>query len=113
MRWSKRGITQGAVRWNRCSRPTIGWIRGTNWIEEAPVPMTATRSPTRSWPWSHRAEWKLVPRNAAMPGSRGTAGSLSGPAADTRKAALNLPRVVVTSQRAVDASQRASRTSWW
>jgi hypothetical protein len=36
------------VRWNRFSRPTVGWIAETNWIAEAPVPIAATRSPLRS-----------------------------------------------------------------
>ncbi len=38
-------MTHGAVRWYRCRLATSGWICGTNWIELAPVPTTATRSP--------------------------------------------------------------------
>ena len=45
---SARGMTHGGVRWKRCSRSTAGWICGTNWIAEAPVPTTATRLPVRS-----------------------------------------------------------------
>ncbi len=44
-------MIHGGVRWKRWSSPTSGWICGTNWIDEAPVPMTATRSPSRSWSW--------------------------------------------------------------
>ena len=39
--WSWRGMIHGAVRWNSVSIATCGWIEGTNWIAEAPVPMTA------------------------------------------------------------------------
>ncbi len=49
-------MIHGAVRWKTCIWPTFFWIRGTNWIADAPVPMTATRSPVRSWSWSHSAE---------------------------------------------------------
>ena len=43
-----RGAIQAGVRWKRWSSPTSGWICGTNWIAEAPVPITATRLPRRS-----------------------------------------------------------------
>ena len=44
---SLRGTTHGADRWN-----TVRWLAtlctsGTTWIEDAPVPITATRLPTR------------------------------------------------------------------
>ena len=42
MRGFSRGRTHGGVRWKRCRRPTSGWISGTNWMAEAPVPTTAT-----------------------------------------------------------------------
>jgi hypothetical protein len=45
---STRGSTHGGVRWNSVSRPTSGWIAGTIWIADAPVPTTATRLPRRS-----------------------------------------------------------------
>ena len=66
-----RGITHGAVRWKTWMRPASGWISGTNWIADAPVPMTAIRSPLRSWSWSHRAEWNAAPRKRSIPGSCG------------------------------------------
>lgn len=100
------------MRWKSVSRPTLGWIAGTIWIAEAPVPTTATRLPVRSRSWSHWEEWKTWPGNSASPGSSGTAGSESGPVAETRASAVQQPRVVVTRQRACSASQRASMTSW-
>jgi hypothetical protein len=63
------------------------------------VPITATRSPLRSWSWFQRAEWKTVPAKSRNPGMSGMLGSLSGPAADTRIWALNLPRAVSINQR--------------
>ena len=36
---STRGITQGGVRWKRVSRATSGWMAGTIWMAEAPVPI--------------------------------------------------------------------------
>jgi hypothetical protein len=51
--------------------PTIGWIAGTTWIAEAPVPMTATRSPVRSCASSQRAECMTVPAKESSPGMSG------------------------------------------
>ena len=45
---SRRGMTQGAVRWKTVSFDASGWTCGTNWIADAPVPTTATRLPVRS-----------------------------------------------------------------
>ncbi len=45
---SARGMTQGGVRWKTVSRPTSGWMAGTIWIADAPVPIMATRLPRRS-----------------------------------------------------------------
>ncbi len=45
---SARGITHGGVRCSTVSRPTFGWIAGTIWMAEAPVPTMATRLPVRS-----------------------------------------------------------------
>ena len=42
------GKIHGGVRWKTCSRSTSGWIAGTYWIAEAPVPIDATRLPVRS-----------------------------------------------------------------
>ena len=39
------GMIHGAVRWKTCICSTSGAIAGTNWIAEAPVPITATRLP--------------------------------------------------------------------
>ena len=41
---SGRGMIHGGVRWKTVRRSTTGWIWGTNWTAEAPVPITATRS---------------------------------------------------------------------
>ena len=61
MRRFIRGKVQAGVRWKTSSRSTRGWISGMSWAAEQPVPMTATRSPVRSWSWFQRAEWKRVP----------------------------------------------------
>ena len=45
---STRGITQGGVRWRTVSFATSGWMAGTIWMAEAPVPTIATRLPRRS-----------------------------------------------------------------
>ena len=45
---STLGITQLAVRWNRCTCPAVLMISGTNCTALAALPMTATRSPARS-----------------------------------------------------------------
>ena len=105
------GMTHGAVRWKTCSLPTLGWISGTNWIAEAPVPITATRSPLRSWPWSHWAEWKAVPSKLSMPGTSGSEGSDSGPCAATRKSAVSGPFEVSILQTCSSSSQAAPSTS--
>ena len=47
IRRSRRGTIQAGVRWNSTSCFTSGWILGTIWIAEAPVPTTATRLPSR------------------------------------------------------------------
>ncbi len=45
---SMRGMTHGGVRWKSVSFRTCGWIAGTIWMAEAPVPIMATRLPVRS-----------------------------------------------------------------
>lgn len=45
---STRGITHGGVRWMTVRLPTSGWMDGTIWIADAPVPTMATRLPLRS-----------------------------------------------------------------
>lgn len=99
------------MRWKSVNSCTCGWIFGTNWIADAPVPMTATRSPVRSWSWRQRAEWKVVPSKVSSPGSVGYFGSQSGPVPETRACAVRLPRAVSTCQRCVASSHRASMTS--
>ena len=106
-----RGITHGAVRWKTCSRPTSGWIAGTNWIAEAPVPITATRRPRRSWPWSQRAEWNIVPANVSSPGISGWRGSLSGPWPAMRNRARTVPEDVASTHRPVSSSHVADSTA--
>ncbi len=71
IRRSRRGITQAGVRWNSTRRFTSGWISGTIWIAEAPVPTTATRLPFRSKEWFHLAEWNTGPAKSASPGTSG------------------------------------------
>jgi hypothetical protein len=50
------GITQFGERWKITSSPASLAISGTNWIELAPVPTTATLFPASSTSWSQRAE---------------------------------------------------------
>ncbi|MFD0536568.1 hypothetical protein ACFQY7_25425 [Actinomadura luteofluorescens] len=42
------GRIHGGVRWNTVRCLTFAAIRGTNWIADAPVPITVTRLPSRS-----------------------------------------------------------------
>ena len=103
-------MTQGAERWKTCSRATFGWIAGTNWIAEAPVPTLATRSPVRSWSWSQRAEWKTLPSKRSIPGRSGMLGSVSGPIPAISTRALTGPSEVSTVQRPASSSHAASVT---
>ena len=75
----------------------------------APVPTTATFRPARSWPWSQRAEWNIVPAKDSRPGSRGIAGRLSWPQAATSTSATTGPPEVSSRQR--PSSKAAARTS--
>ena len=68
---SGRGWIHGGVRWNTVRRAACFAISGTNWIAEAPVPITATRLPARSQEGSQRAEWNEVPPNRSAPGMSG------------------------------------------
>jgi hypothetical protein len=99
------------VRWKTVRHCTRGWISGTAWIAEAPVPITATRRSVRSWSWFQSAVWKVVPANVSSPGSAGIDGSLSGPGAATTTSAVNSPRSVVTRQRSCPSSQVARVTA--
>ncbi len=108
---SASGITQTGVRWNRCSERTRGWISGTICTAEAPVPITATRSPSRSCAWSQRAEWNIAPRKRSRPGISGARGSVSPPIAATRTFAVSSPAEVSSRQSFASSSQRAPLTS--
>src|SRR4051794_8029566 len=72
-------MIQAGVRWKRWSCSTSGWMCGTTWIDDAPVPITATRFPRRSASWSHCAVWKAGPWKLSSPGMLGTLGSLRPP----------------------------------
>ena len=94
------GITHGGVRWNRCSLPTSGCIAGTTCTAVAPDPISATRLPVRSSPWSQRAVWNALPSKRSRPGSSGDHGSLRRPGA-------------VTSTRAASGSPEVSSSQCW
>ena len=65
----------------------------------APMPMTATRSPRRSWSWSQRAEWNAVPSKSSSPGMSGMFGRFSCPRPDTTTSATTRsPSARVSSQ---------------
>ena len=64
------------------------------------MPITAMRSPVRSWSWSQAAEWKTFPVKDSMPAKGGSFGPLSAPAAETRTSAVSSPSVVRIVQRA-------------
>ena len=104
-------MIHGAVRWNTSSRSTSGWIFGTNWIADGPVPITATRRPARSCSWSQSIEWNRRPANDSRPGSSGVIGLPKGPVAETSTSAAIRPAEVSNSQRRLPSSQRASLTS--
>ena len=111
------GTTYGAERWKTVTWSATGWICGTNWIALAPVPMTPTRLPRRSTPWSHVAEWKAGPANRSAPSIRGIAGRDSCPTAQTKTSTSHetevSPRTPSTRQRPVVSSQWAEVTSVW
>ena len=104
-------MTHAGVRWNRVSRAATGWIAGTIWMADAPVPITATRLPARSARWSHRAEWKISPGNVSSPGMSGVDGVDRGPAAAMTTSAVRSPRDVRSRHWAALASQRAPASS--
>jgi hypothetical protein len=107
----RRGRIHGGVRWKTWSWETFGWISGTNWIAEAPVPTTATLRPSSSAPWSHFAEWNAGPSKRSSPGSFGVAGSLRAPAAPTRTSAVMVPFEVSMRHRCPSSSQAAFFTA--
>ena len=91
-------MTHGAVRWKTVTCSVSGWIAGTNWMADAPVPMTATRLPFGDHEWSQREEWNVSPANDDSPLMSGYAGSGSGPVAVTRTPAVISPAVVLSDQ---------------
>ena len=105
-------MTHGGVRWKSDSLPTRGWIWGTNWIAEAPVPITATLRPVRSRSWFQAAEWKTSPSKDSSPGSSGVLGTARMPAPHTSTSAVSGPAAVSSSQRERSSLQRASVTPW-
>ena len=105
------GRTQFGVRWNTCSCSTRRAIWGTNWMALAAVPITATRSPVRSWSWSQRAEWNTVPVNSSKPGMSGSSGLPNIPTAPTTTStSWRSPRSVVSDHTARSSSQLADAT---
>src|SRR3954449_4961317 len=80
------GWIHGGVRWKTRRLDASSATFGTNWMADAPVPITATRFPRRSHEWSHWAEWKTGPAKREAPGMAGMAGDGGGPVA--RAAAL-------------------------
>ena len=90
---------------------TSGAMAGTNWIAEAPVPMTATRLPARSTSWSHRAEWKAGPLNVSTPGTSGSAGSTRPPQPLTTTSAVRSPLLVDSRHSIASSSQVPDTTS--
>ena len=79
------GTTHGGVRWKTLSWPHLGLDRaGRSGSREAPVPTTATRLPSRSWSWSHCAEWKTRPAKRSRPGMSGSRARAGGPLPATR-----------------------------
>ena len=107
---SRWGTTHGAVRWKIVSRSTSGWISGTVWIADAPVPTTATLRPAKSCEWSHLAVWKATPWKSSIPGSEGIEGSLRGPGAPTSTCAENEPFDVSICHTLASSSHSAVRT---
>ncbi len=108
---STRGITQGGVRWKRVSSATSGWMEGTIWMADAPVPIMATRLSRRSYSWSQRAEWNTLPGKESRPGMSGILGSDSGPVAETTTSAVRSPLLVSIAQRSRSTSHVISSTS--
>ncbi len=80
------GITHGGGALEDVQRATSGWIAGTNWIADAPVPIAATRSP--------RDVVVVVPAGGvedralerSSPGRSGMLGSVSDPIAGDQHA---------------------------
>ena len=105
-------MIHGGVRWKTESFPTTGAISGTNWIADAPVPITATCRPLRSRSWRHVAEWKTSPAKSSSPATSGNDGSDSAPEPRTSASAVHTPRVVVTRQCCASSDHVRRATSW-
>ena len=56
------GRTQGALRWKSVREPALAATSGTNWIALAPVPITATRLPSKlTGSWGQSPVWYHSP----------------------------------------------------
>ena len=84
--WS--GAHQLGVRWNTVRWPTVLAISVIACTAVAPVPMTATRLPTKlTGSCGHRPVWYASPRKLSTPGMVGMVGADRGPMAVIRNRA--------------------------
>ena len=113
-RRSGSGRTQDGVRWKRWRLPTCGWIVGARTgSRRRPVPITATRSPLRSWSWSQRGGVEAsCPRSCRGPGCRAARARSGRPSPPTSTSALSGPCEVSSRQRWASSSHAAPVTSW-
>ena len=118
-RWTRRGIcrsslgvTQIGVRWK-----TVRWAArfassGMSCTAVAPVPMIATRLPSRSAVSSQRAECSTSPAKSSTPAMSGFFGWERKPVAVTRYAARSRsPPATRTSHSCASSSQTAPCTT--
>ena len=105
------GTIHGGVRMNTLRLETSGWMLGTVWTAEAPVPMTATRSPVTSWSSSQAAVWNAAPLKLSSPGMDGIEGSDRPPTPATTTCAVSSPWLVCSRQWPASSSQSAPVTS--
>ena len=109
---SSLGVTKIGVRWK-----TVRWAArfassGTSWTDVAPVPMTATRLPSRSAESSHFAVCTTVPANSSTPSMSGTRGCERKPVAVMRyDARTGSPSATETSHTWSASSHRAPSTT--
>ena len=106
------GVTQIGVRWNtvRCSARFASF--GISWTAVAPVPMIATRLPSRSAVSSHWAVCRTVPAKSPTPSMSGSFGWERKPVAVIRYAARSgSPPATATSHSWASSSQRAPSTT--
>ncbi|CAB4936937.1 unannotated protein [freshwater metagenome] len=103
------GVTQLAVRWNRWTMPACLRISGMNCTADAAEPMTATRSPVRSWSQSHCAEWNIGPAKSRRPSMSGHERSLNIPIALTTMSAVRVAPSSSVRVHVADASSHTAR----